>query len=144
MIRRVSVALLVLVCLLGMAAQSQAKKNGSPYPSIVGTWEVTPAGHHRDHGFKNEPPGRVTIAITAQEGPAFTGTKTWKSLIGEQKSTAFSGVFDPSGKEAYVAEHDDGFAFLKGITGKSMVYIYLESGVGGSPKAVVSTLKKVK
>ncbi len=144
MFRHLRILSLALALCFAFAVVAQAKKNGEQYPNLLGTWESAIVGHIKGHGFIAEPPGRVTIVISEQNGAAFTGTKSWKSLKGEAKSTTFSGVLDPTGKEGYVAEHDDGFGFCKQVTSTSMVYIYLESGIGGSPKALSSAMKKVK
>ncbi|QSZ66129.1 hypothetical protein RJ40_00735 [Methanofollis aquaemaris] len=76
-------------------------------PDIVGVWTGTTTGYTTAAGFRES---NTSYTITAQKGPAFTGSKVYTRWDGLEYSENLSGVISSAG-EISIVEHDDGYTF---------------------------------
>ncbi|HPE41360.1 MAG TPA: hypothetical protein PLI77_09775 [Bacteroidales bacterium] len=110
-------------------------------PSLVGQWASQTVTRYEKTTEQLGKGFSGTYFITEQYGHIFTGYKLLKTSFTDEHREDLSGVISKDGKNIYIAEHNDGYAFADIIDANTIHLYYLEDT---NLKTTYQILKRVE
>ncbi len=100
-------------------------------PDLVGIWAGSGPGYNEKAGYvEGGAYGTVTLNITEQKGPVFTGELTYQ-LNGTDVVEGFAGAIGSDNKSLYIAEFISGYDLGTVISEDEIELVYLQDGEPG-------------
>ena len=132
-----------LLPLLAVSFVSLASSALAGTPSLIGTW----TGTHTVSMLDRTGQGKVSLVITAQDGPNFRGQMSWKATDGSKAAGTenVAGVIDFDDRSIAIAQSKGGgiiWGAIKGANKLNLIFVQATETSGSRTLAYRTTLTR--